>query len=456
VRAEEAATLKEAWIGKLNLGVAEAVMQFRIVATAGEPKVYFDSITEGRTGFVGTPTREGNTLEFDVPGIRLNFTGTLNPTGDTAEGVWRQGGRELPLTLRKHATEYQNAKVWENRPQRPRGPVPYEAREVRFDNQAAGITLAGTLTLPPGDGPHPAVVLISGSGAQDRDEFIWEHRPFLVLADHLTRHGFAVLRYDDRGTAQSTGQYRGATIEDFAGDASAAVEFLRGQERIDGARIGLIGHSEGGVVAPMVANTRGDVAFIVLMAATGVDGKTVLLSQSEAMLRAANAPEREMEVAMAVNRAVMDVAANAADGEDLRARMIEAVDGIIETIPAARREAAAQLIRAQVGGQSERLEGAWMRHFLTYDPAPALAKLDCPVLAIWGSKDLQVLPDLNQPAIREALAGNPNAPFVRLEGLNHMFQAAATGLLAEYAEIDETINPAALEAITSWLIKVAM
>lgn len=444
--------LVEAWIGKLEMGGVEPVMQFRIVETpTGEPLVYFDSITEGRTGFRGTWRREHQTLIFEIPAIKLSFTGTLNEGGTTARGTWRQAGREFPLTLEKHALAYENRKVWENRPQRPRPPFPYDTEEVRFRNAADDVTLAGTLTMPSGAGPHPAVVLISGSGPQDRDEFGWEHRPFLVLADHLTRHGIAVLRYDDRGTAQSTGKYAGATVEVFARDASAAVTFLRAHARIDARRVGLIGHSEGGLVAPIVANQRGDIASLVLMGATGVDGKVVLLSQAEAITRASNADESEVRLAMAINRAVTENAAQAAPGEDLYDTVMRAVDQVIATIPASQREAVGQATRIMIKGEIGRLQDAWMRHFLNYDPAPALRRLDVPVLAIWGTRDLQVLPALNRPALERALAGNPRAAFVELEGLNHMFQAAATGSLAEYAEIDETINPAALSTITEWL-----
>jgi pimeloyl-ACP methyl ester carboxylesterase len=445
-----AESLREAWIGKLNMGVVEPVMQFRIMDVAtGEPVVYFDSITEGRSGFRGIWSRTNTTLIFEIPSIKLTFSGTLNDTGDVAKGTWRQGGREIPLTLEKRATEYRN--VWAKRPQHPQPPFPYETRDVRFENAADSVTLAGTLTLPAGDRPHPAVVLISGSGPQDRDEFIWEHRPFLVLADHLTRHGIAVLRYDDRGTAQSTGTYQGATVEDFARDTAAAVTFLHAQARIDPRRIGLIGHSEGGLVAPIVANQRGDIAFLVLMGATGVDGRAVLLSQAEAMTRASNAPESEVRLAMAINRAVTENAAQAAPGEDLYDKVMRAVDQVIATIPAPEREAARQAIRIMVKGEVGRLQDAWMRHFLNYDPAPALRRLDVPVLAIWGTRDLQVLPSINRPALERALAANRRASFVELDGLNHMFQAARTGSLSEYAEIDETINPAALSAITAWL-----
>lgn len=211
-------TLQEAWVGKLNMGVIQPVMQFRIVTTdAGTTQAYFDSVTEGRTNFHATWSAEGDELKFDVPGIQLSYQGTLNDQRDSAEGIWSQGGREVPLTLKKQSAAYDDGNVWENRPQRPVAPFPYKAEEVTFKNAVDDLTLAGTLTIPETEGRHPAVILISGSGPQDRDETLMGHKPFLVLADYLSRRGIAVLRYDDRGTGASTGDFDSATTEDFAG-----------------------------------------------------------------------------------------------------------------------------------------------------------------------------------------------------------------------------------------------
>ena len=202
--------------------------------------------------------------------IKLTYRGTLNDDRDTAEGTWSQGGRKVPLTLKKQVTELEKVNVWENRPQRPVEPFPYDAEKVNFENKVDDLTLAGTLTIPRKPGRHPAVILISGSGPQDRDQSLMEHKPFLVLADYLTRRGIAVLRYDDRGTSKSTGKFKGATTEDFASDAAAAVEFLKSHARVNPNEIGLAGHSEGGLIAPMVVGFRDDVAFVCLLAATKV------------------------------------------------------------------------------------------------------------------------------------------------------------------------------------------
>ncbi len=452
---ESPQTLREAWVGKLKMGIMEPIMQFRIVTTeAGETAAYFDSVTEGRTGFVATWSSDGDQLNFDVASIKLTYRGTLNADGDSAEGTWSQGGRNVPLTLKKQATVYDTANVWENRPQRPVPPFPYDEEEVTIENQQDDLTLAGTLTIPRQPGRHPAVILISGSGPSDRDESIMEHKPFLVLADYLTRRGIAVLRYDDRGTAGSTGKFSHATTADFARDASAAVEFLKQHERINPTEIGLAGHSEGGLIAPMVVGLRDDVAFVVLLAATGVEGFRITHSQTEAMLRAVGTDEAEIAIGMAVQRAVIDVARKASPHADFSEELDEAVEKVIQTVAESDREEAGKNIRLAIRNEKRRLQDAWMRFFLSYDPRPALRSIKCPVLAIWGSKDLQVLPDLNLPEIEKALAasGNPDYEVVELENLNHLFQACETGAMGEYATIQETFNPVALKTIGDWIV----
>ncbi len=445
---------REAWVGKLQLGIMEPVMQFRVgTAKSGEPAARFDSITEGRTGFEGTSSISEGTISFEIPAIKLTYSGKLNTAGDSAEGIWSQGGRDVPLTLKRQPVEYSSEHVWENRPQRPVGPFPYDAEEVTFDNSADALALAGTLTIPKGPGRHPVVVLISGSGPQDRDESLMEHKPFLVLADYLTRRGIAVLRYDDRGFGKSTGAFEDSTTEAFARDASAAVGFLATHPRIDPEQIGLAGHSEGGLVAPMVVGLRDDVAFVVLLAATGVPGAEITRSQTEAMLRAAGVPEADLAFALTLNRKFVDVAVNAAPGEDLTELIHAALEKAIQTLPEAAREVAGKNLRAGIENEVDRLKSDWMQFFLKYDPRPALADIKCPVLAIIGSKDTQVLPDLNMPEIRKALTtgGNQDFETVVVEGLNHLFQKCETGAMGEYFTIQETWNPDSLKIIGDWI-----
>jgi pimeloyl-ACP methyl ester carboxylesterase len=430
-------------------------MQFRVVSTeSGNTGAYFDSVSEGRTGFEATWSIEGDKIKFDVAAIKLKFRGTLNEAGDTAEGTWSQGGREVPLTLKKQPTEYSSVNVWKNRPQRPVAPFPYDSEDVKFENQRDNVTLAGTLTIPKKPGKHPVAVLISGSGPSDRDESIMEHKPFLVLADYLTRRGIAVLRYDDRGTNESTGKFSIATTEDFAQDASAAVGFLKHHERINPDQIGLAGHSEGGLIAPMVVGLRDDIAFVCLLAATGVDGATINQSQTEALLRAEGVDESEIQIVLKINRAVINVSTKAEPDADLSNEFEDVIKDVVQSVPESDRELAEQNIRKGIQNSKGKLQSQWMRFFLTYDPRPALTRIKCPVLAMIGTKDLQVLPDLNMPEIKKALTagGNQDFEIVELEGLNHLFQQCETGAMSEYVTIQETFNPKALKKIGDWII----
>jgi pimeloyl-ACP methyl ester carboxylesterase len=452
---EDIETLKEAWVGELDMGAIKPVMQFRILTTKDDKTIaYFDSVTEGATDIEITDWyNDDGELYFEVQTIKLTFLGKLNEDGTSAKGVWSQAGREFPLTLEKKLEEQKNENTWENRPQKPVAPFPYEAEDVTFDNVADDVTLAGTLTIPKGGDSFPAVVLISGSGPQDRDESLMGHKPFLVLADYLSRNGIAVLRYDDRGTAKSTGSFSKATTEDFARDSSAAVTFLRNHPKIDSTKIGLCGHSEGGLIAPMVATMRDDVAFVVLMAGTGVDGKTIVVSQAEAMSLAEGQSEAESKLAGSFYAKFADLAIANRLGD---AAAIEAiVDEVIAALPEKERDEEEENIRMVMNASVKQLDSAWMRFFLSYDPAKTLEKVNCPVLSIIGSKDAQVLARLNTPAIREALerGGNKEFEMVELEGLNHLFQTCETGGVSEYAKIKETFSPKAMKRIGDWIGK---
>jgi pimeloyl-ACP methyl ester carboxylesterase len=321
------------------------------------------------------------------------------------------------------------------RRQTPRPPFPYREEQVAFDG-APGVRLAGALTLPGGAAPFPAVVMITGSGPQDRDETLFDHKPFAVIADALTRKGVAVLRYDDRGVGQSVGPTAGATSEDFAGDVRAAVAFLRGREDIDPDRIGLIGHSEGASIAPMVAVADPRIAFIVLMAAPGVPGPEAMAAQRQAIAKVRGAdPET-----IAGNEALMRrFDAAMAQAPDLASAQAQAAK-IAEEAPS-----------PQARAQLRAFASPWYRWFMRHDPAPVLRQVKAPVLALDGANDLQVPPDPNLIAVRAALSGNPKAEVVELPGLNHLFQTSATGDPQDYARIEETLAPVALDRIVQWV-----
>ncbi len=330
----------------------------------------------------------------------------------------------------------------QNRPQDPKKPYPYREEEVTYASRDAGIKLAGTLTLPESGGPFPAVLLISGSGAQNRNEEIMGHKPFLVLADHLTRKGIAVLRVDDRGTGGSTMGPPNVTTVNFAQDAMGGVAYLKSRTDINPKRIGLIGHSEGGIIAPMVAAQSPDVAFIVLMAGTGVKGEDVLIRQGELLLKASGTSDAIIGENTRSQKILFEIMKTTPDDDAAEKQARQALAAVSPTI------------RDAAFGQLKSALSSWMRYFIAYDPQPALQKVQCPVLAMGGEKDLQVSPEQNLPAIEKALraGGNRDFKIVKLPGLNHLFQTCKTGSVAEYSQIEETISPAALDLMSGWIL----
>jgi pimeloyl-ACP methyl ester carboxylesterase len=384
-----------------------------------------------------------------APPSGAHWVGKPSEDFQSAEGEFSQGAATLPFKMERVEEEAAGA----TRPQHPRPPFPYEARDVTYTNPVEGNTLAGTLTIPPGAGPHPAALLITGSGSQDRDETILGHKPFLVIADHLTRNGIAVLRADDRGIGGSNGVRADLTSEDFAGDVLAGVSFLAEQPEIDAGRIGLIGHSEGGMIAPMVAARSPSVAYIVLLSGTAISGYELMPMQVASIQRSVGRPEDNIEQQLVAYRRMMDLIVEGASSEAVREALIELVDvqfaNLPEDAPARQPEAKEQLVASQLA----QVMSPWFRFFFTFDPREALREVTCPVLALGGTLDLQVPPDANLPVIEQTLveAGNTDVTTVELEGLNHLFQTATTGSPTEYAQIEETFSPAALDLITAWI-----
>jgi pimeloyl-ACP methyl ester carboxylesterase len=377
------------------------------------------------------------------------YEGKLGADGKIT-GVWRQGGTSLALILERGAPPARKP-----RPQEPVGPLPYEVEDVRIPNRAANLELAGTFTKPRGAARSPAVVLISGSGPQDRDESLLNHKPFLVLADHLTRQGIAVLRYDDRGVGGSTGRFATATSEDFMTDALAAVAWLKSRADVEPARIGLIGHSEGGLIAPMAAVRSSDVAFIVLLAGPGVTGESILYEQGAKIARAAGAAEAAIQKNVAMQKRLFEIVKSTPDTAAMRAALRGAMRAAVDSLSAAERQALGVMgdLDRYIEGQVQSISTPWFRAFLMYDPATSLSRVTVPVLAINGELDLQVPPKQNLPVIEQALqrAGNRDVTIRELPRLNHLFQTATTGAPAEYGTIDETFSPLALELVSGWI-----
>jgi uncharacterized protein len=438
------------WMGTIDLGVKLRVV-FHIAATPEGLTATLDSPDQGANGIPTTSvTRDGSSLKIEIQKISGTFEGKIaadpssaNPSSagpSSIDGTFTQLGSAHPLVLKRVKDQ---AELELKRPQNPVKPYPYHDEDVSYDNKVQNVTLAATLTIPQGKGPFPAVVLITGSGPQDRDETLLGHKPFLVLSDYLTRHGVAVLRADDRGIAKSTGDFKTATTADFATDTEAGIAYLKTRAEVDPHKIGLIGHSEGGVIAPMIAARNKDVAFIVMMAGTGVPGDEVIAAQSEA-------------IAVASGKDPAEAAKNATkEREMLKLVETEKDETVLDKELTEKMKASGDVPEAQIGLQIEQLTSPWFRYFLTYDPATALRKVTCPVLALNGSLDKQVLPSQNLPPIRKALAesGNQHVEVDELPGLNHLFQTAKTGSPSEYSQIEETISPLALEKISIWILK---
>jgi pimeloyl-ACP methyl ester carboxylesterase len=414
------------WLGHIAAGGSTVRVILHLADAGTGPILTLDSPDQGAYGLTCSDVAvTADTLTFAIPVAKARFEGHL--VGARLEGTWTQGAASLPIAFERSADA-----APPKRPQVPVPPLPYSAIDVEFPS-SPGVTLAGTLTRPPGDAKVPAVVLVSGSGPQDRDESLMGHQPFLVLADAITRKGIAVLRYDDRGMGRSTGDFSAGTTNDFADDAAAAVRYLATRTDVDAAKIAVLGHSEGGVIAPMVAN-REKVAAIVLMAGPGVVGRTVIEGQVEALALATGMSAADAKAARAEQAKILDVVVAGKSAADVSAYLV--------TLGAP---------PAVASAQAQTLTSPWYRNFLGIDPAPELKKLRVPVLALVGDKDVQVVATDNIPALKAALADDPGATVETMPGLNHLFQPATTGSPDEYATIDTTIDPTALERISGWL-----
>ncbi len=391
---------------------------------------------------------EGETVRFTISGVpgEPTFEGTL--AGGEITGEFSQGPARLPFKLGREAVEVEAP----SRPQEPKPPFPYDAEEVEYTN--GDVKIAGTLTLPPGEGKVPAALLISGSGALNRDLELAGHKPFLVLADHLTRRGIAVLRVDDRGIGGSTGSTSQSTSRDKANDVLVGVRFLRGHDRIDSERVGLIGISEGGLVAPLALNRvePGTIAYAVLLAGPGVPGGDLLRQQLRRIAAANGAPAQMIEELAALQDRALEIIGSGMPPQEAEAALREVVIDQLAASPETA-ELSGEALETAVSAAVESTLSPWFRFFIRYDPRPALGGLAVPTLALFGGKDTQVDADQNQSAMQAALAtsGNPDVTIRRFADMNHLFQTAVTGSPAEYARIEETMAPEVLGLIGSWI-----
>lgn len=438
------------WNGMLKIQGIQLRIVMNITKTDTGYVSTMDSPDQGAKGIPVTETTfENSVLKFSITMAGINYEGKML-NDSLISGNFRQANFDLPLDLARTVLE----KPEITRPQNPEKPYPYYEEELTFDNKKAGITLAGTLTLPDKDGRYPAVILITGSGPQNRDEELLGHKPFLVLADFLTRNGIAVLRFDDRGTAESKGDFNTASSADFATDVQSAVNYLKTRPEIINEKIGLMGHSEGGIIAPMVAANSGDIAFIVMLAGTGIRGDKLLLLQQELIGRASGISEKDLKTSGKINRKIFKAILKSKDSEKLKTDLTNYMKQAVKENPEMeipQGMTVDELIKTQV----TQVTSPWMQYFIRYDPLKSLKKVKCPVLAVNGEKDLQVPPKENLEAIKNALLkrGNKNVTTIEFRGLNHLFQECMTGSPSEYGSIEQTFSPEALNEILKWIQK---
>lgn len=441
------------WLGTLNAGGAQLRLVFNISITEGAQfKATMDSPDQGAMGVqMGEVNIEGDSIKIDAPMIMGYYLGKVT-SKTTIVGTWNQGNMSFDLNLVK-----QTEAVVLNRPQEPKHPFPYIEEEVSFKNQEQHFLLGGTFTIPEGKGPFPAVILITGSGNQNRDEEIFGHKPFRLIADHLTRKGIAVLRYDDRGVASSGGSFIGSTSVDHAGDARSAIEYLFERNEVDKSKVGVIGHSEGGLIAIILASEYDDIAFIISLAGPGVDGKTILLEQSDYITGLSGVEESVREDNRIVMSKVYELMISNESHEAWGKEVLEftsayySAKGIRDYNEEEIEQSKKNLI-ASIPEDSY----AWMRYFVMFDPSAYFVSIKCPVLALNGEKDCQVLAEKNINAIREDLfaSGNQNVTTMILPGLNHLFQNCETGLPREYGLIEETFDQKTLDIMSDWIVQL--
>lgn len=439
---------EELWLGELNAGLTKLRILVHLGKDANKKDIAtFDSLDQGQNGLIfDVVTISDDKVRLESTPLKVVYEGTLDADRKAIKGSWKQG--LIPLTLNLKLVDVAPTA---KRPQTPKGSFPYDEHQVTYPSLAPDVKLAGTLTVPKGSGPHPAVILITGSGAQDRDETIFAHKPFFVIADYLTRRGIAVLRIDDRGVGGSTGPADGDS-SDFAKDVHGGIAFLKARKEIDPNKIGLLGHSEGGMIALMIAAESKAPAFIVLLAGSTIPGKDILYGQGAALLKAGGATEADLAAQRKMQETLFAILARQKDNDAAKAEMKTAMEALAKSLS---KEAMNSLRdnEAAAMGQYSMLTSKWFRFFLDYDPRTAAEKVTCPVFALNGSLDLQVLPQDNLPPLKAALtkAGNKDFEVREYPKLNHLFQTCETGQVSEYARIEETIAPQVLEDIANWI-----
>lgn len=444
--------LKGDWQGVLKAGGAELHIIFHISDSSA---VSMDVIEQGAKDIPASGMSiSGDSIQIGMSSIKSSYAG-VRKGADQINGYWKQGGMSFPLDIKRNEKP-----VTFNRPQTPKAPFKYKSEDVEFQNSDKSVTFGGTLTLPSGKGPFPTVLLISGSGRQNRDEELFGHKPFAVVADHLSDKGYAVLRVDDRGTGKTTGDVPDLTSADFVKDASAAIDYLKTRKDINQKKIGIAGHSEGGMIAQMLATQRQDMDFIILLAGPGVRSSQLMMEQNAAILKANGARDEVIGSYLRLYDQVVQSAIHPGTKIEVKERIATAVKRW-------RSETDPEIVRATTGitdNTSEQVVSEkmaqdfldpWIRYFLAYDPQPYLEKLQVKVLALNGDKDVQVVATSNLRGLEAGLAKSKSKQYTvkAMPGLNHLFQTCNKCTVAEYAQLEETFSPLALHEMSDWLDK---
>ncbi len=428
------------WHGVLKVQGTQLRVVFNVTASDTVYSATMDSPDQGVNGIPVTKTTLDNAIvKFEITNAQIEYNGELKD--HEIIGTFKQGGLEFPMNLSRSAIE----KEIQRRPQEPKEPFPYHSENIVFKNEADNITLAGTFTYPKEGSNFPAVILISGSGAQDRNSEIMNHKPFLVISDYLTKNGIAVLRVDDRGIGESKGNHNETGLDGFVSDTKSAVNYLKSRNEVDGLKIGLIGHSLGGLIAPIVASESTDVSFMVLLAAPGIRGDKLMLLQKEMIERKMGISEAELALSQKNMKGAYDIILNS-NGykEELQTNLKNYFTKVFGVL----------LPESEIDALSQQLTIPWLTDFIKFDPNTSLSKTKCAVLALNGTNDFQIPAQVNLSAIEKILKenGNNDIETFQLEGLNHLFQESETGLPNEYATIEETFSPKVLKIMSDWIL----
>ncbi|MCI4671369.1 MAG: alpha/beta hydrolase [Bacteroidia bacterium] len=432
------------WEGKLEVGAQSMRIIFHISEEEGVLAATMDSPDQGAYGIpVSEISFEAPKLNIKLDRLFINYTGKYDPEAKSISGTFVQGMGAVPLNLSYGTTKAE-------RPQTPKAPFPYSVEEVKVENVVENFKLAGTLTTPEGKGPFPTVILITGSGPQDRDETIFEHKPFWVIADAFSRNGIAVLRMDDRGIGESEGDFKSATSKDFARDIQSGIEFLKTRSEVDQSKIGLVGHSEGGLIAPMVASIESSVSYIVMLAGPGLPGDEILITQQEAYLEKSGFEKELVAKNKELSRKIYQIILKTPDNDEALQKVNDQTSELLSSFTE-EDKASLGIVGDNLESRTKPMTSPWMRYFLETDPKPFINEADIPILALFGGKDIQVLASPNLAALASLMESNPEFSSKVYPDMNHLFQKAETGLVTEYGQLTETFSEQVIKDMIGWI-----